>query len=246
MDLTLLRVTKPSMWPLYASIAGSSPLSLAPIEYTLTCDNSNSSILPLGPSFLSRVTRAHVGHGWRHNSRIGPPSCRASLTLVYLQQAASTSTLAMSSPPGDGSSNGQRSPRSPSPSPKIASRRSSLSEQSELQDAHPAASPSPSPDPDDETIYINGGHDFAESSNSPDRNNASDDGDFDMDDEVVNAQSDGGDAAADARSSSGDSHRSLKRKAGQDEDRFIKANPELYGLRRSVRPVAASLRPAPS
>ncbi|KAH7369041.1 chromodomain helicase hrp3 [Plectosphaerella cucumerina] len=143
----------------------------------------------------------------------------------------------MSSPVRDGSSNGQQSPRSPSASPKIASRRSSISEHSDDNGARPiAASPSPSPDPDDETIYINGGHDFAESSNSPDQNNASDDGDFDMDDDALNAQSDGGDVAADARSSSGDSQQSLKRKASQDEDRYIKANPELYGLRRSTRP----------
>jgi chromodomain-helicase-DNA-binding protein 1 len=148
----------------------------------------------------------------------------------------------MSSPVRDGSSNGQQSPRSPSASPKIASRRSSISEHSDDNGARPiAASPSPSPDPDDETIYINGGHDFAESSNSPDQNNASDDGDFDMDDDALNAQSDGGDVAADARSSSGDSQQSLKRKASQDEDRYIKANPELYGLRRSVRNQATTL-----
>lgn len=78
---------------------------------------------------------------------------------------------------------------------------------------------------------MNGGHDFAESSNSPDENNASDDGDFDMDEDVTNAQSDG---AADAASISEDSNRSLKRKATDGEDQFIKANPELYGLRRSV------------
>lgn len=114
-----------------------------------------------------------------------------------------------------------------------------MSDQSDALNAHPAAAdhPSPSLDPEDDAAYINGGHDFAESSHSPDENNASDDADFDMDDDVVNPQSDG---VADARSISGDSQTSNKRKATLEEDDYIKANPELYGLRRSVCNIVAS------
>ncbi|KAM0279487.1 hypothetical protein ACHAQH_004547 [Verticillium albo-atrum] len=142
----------------------------------------------------------------------------------------------MSSPLQNGSSDGHRSPRMSSASLHIASPRRSHSETSDHQDdAVDAPSPSPSPDAEDSTTYMNGGHDFAESSPSADENNASDDADFDMDDDLPNAQSDG---AVDALSSSNDSQRSSKRKAGVEvqEDLYIKANPELYGLRRSTRP----------
>lgn len=140
----------------------------------------------------------------------------------------------MSSPSQGGSPNGHLSARSSSNSPQPENTRLSGSE---LSDAHDAAAdpPSPSPDPEDSTAYMNGGHDFAESSDSPDENNASDDADFDMgdeiDDEPTNVQSD---AAGDSRSSSNESSRPAKRKAAVEEEDFIKANPELYGLRRSV------------
>ncbi|KAG7119194.1 hypothetical protein HYQ45_015224 [Verticillium longisporum] len=122
----------------------------------------------------------------------------------------------------------------PSASPRVASPRRSPSETSDQQDDAVDA-PSPSPDAEDSTMYMNGGHDFAESSPSADENNASDDADFDMEDDLPNVQSDG---AVDALSSSNDSQRPSKRKAGVEvqEDLYIKANPELYGLRRSTRP----------
>ncbi|EEY18333.1 chromodomain helicase hrp3 [Verticillium alfalfae VaMs.102] len=140
----------------------------------------------------------------------------------------------MSSPLQNGSSDGHRSPRMSSASPRVASPRRSISETSDQQD-DAADAPSPSPDAEDSTMYMNGGHDFAESSPSADENNASDDADFDMDDDAPNVQSDG---AVDALSSSNDSQRPTKRKAGVEvqEDLYIKANPELYGLRRSTRP----------
>ena len=62
--------------------------------------------------------------------------------------------------------------------------------------------------------------------------NASDDADFDMEDDLPSPQTDG--AANGAASSSQASSRAAKRKAGTGEDEYIKANPELYGLRRSV------------
>ncbi|CAJ2513290.1 Uu.00g014090.m01.CDS01 [Anthostomella pinea] len=63
--------------------------------------------------------------------------------------------------------------------------------------------------------------------------NASDDADFDMEDSPVPSHSD---APQDERSSSNDSRRVPKRKAGVEDDTYIRDNPELYGLRRSSRP----------
>lgn len=60
----------------------------------------------------------------------------------------------------------------------------------------------------------------------------SDDADFDMEDSPAPVVSNGG---REARSSSEESRRPAKRKVGGDEDEHILANPELYGLRRSVR-----------
>jgi chromodomain-helicase-DNA-binding protein 1 len=71
--------------------------------------------------------------------------------------------------------------------------------------------------------------------------NASDDGDFDMqqsspsqheDQEELEALDDG--IPTITRASSSDSSRPAKRKAKIEEDEYIMANPELYGLRRSV------------
>lgn len=140
----------------------------------------------------------------------------------------------MSSPLEPGPINGYRSPKGGSPSPIVASGNHSDSDLSDVRDnAAGLASSSPSPDPNDSTGYMNGAPDFAESESSGDDNNASDDGDFDMDDDAASvAQSDG---AGDVHSSSNDSQRPTKRKAVAREDDYIKANPELYGLRRSVR-----------
>ncbi|KAF6814589.1 chromodomain helicase [Colletotrichum sojae] len=141
----------------------------------------------------------------------------------------------MSSPLEPGLANGYRSPQGGSPSPIIAAGHQSDSDLSDVRDnAAGLASSSPSPDPNDSTGYMNGAPEFAESESSGDDNNASDDGDFDMDDGVASiAQSDG---AGDAHSSSDDSQRPSKRKAATGEDEYIKANPQLYGLRRSSRP----------
>ncbi|OAQ91138.1 chromodomain helicase (Chd1) [Purpureocillium lilacinum] len=62
--------------------------------------------------------------------------------------------------------------------------------------------------------------------------NASDDGDFDMQDGVL---SDHDDDADRNRASSADSSRPSKRKNPLEVDDYIQANPELYGLRRSTR-----------
>lgn len=140
----------------------------------------------------------------------------------------------MSSPLEPGPINGFRSPQGGSPSPIVARGHQSDSDLSDVHDnAAVPVSSSPSPDPNDSTGYINGAPDFAESDSSGDDNNASDDADFDMDDDAASiVQSDG---AGDAHSSSNDSQRPSKRKVAAREDEYIKANPELYGLRRSVR-----------
>jgi chromodomain-helicase-DNA-binding protein 1 len=111
---------------------------------------------------------------------------------------------------------------------------------SDLSDAHDtvhdtvdvavASSRSSSSDPNDITNHtVNDGLDSQESDVNSDAN-ASDDADFDMDDEAASIQSDPGE---DDRSTSQESRRAPKRKS-VIEDEFMKANPELYGLRRSV------------
>lgn len=71
---------------------------------------------------------------------------------------------------------------------------------------------------------------MSESDNASE-DNASDDGDFDMEESIPSQHDD----AEEERASSIDSNRVPKRKAAVAEDEYIKANPELYGLRRSVR-----------
>jgi len=60
---------------------------------------------------------------------------------------------------------------------------------------------------------------------------ASDDADFDMEDSPAPVASGG---RRDDRSTSTESRRPPKRKLGVEDDEHILANPELYGLRRSV------------
>lgn len=82
---------------------------------------------------------------------------------------------------------------------------------------------------------------MSESEASPD-DNASDDADFDMQQSSPSHHDDHDDLEVldegiptPTRASSSESSRPAKRKANVEEDEFIKANPELYGLRRSVR-----------
>ncbi|KAH8663069.1 P-loop containing nucleoside triphosphate hydrolase protein [Tricladium varicosporioides] len=75
--------------------------------------------------------------------------------------------------------------------------------------------------------------DAAESS-APEAQDESDDADFDMEESPALAVINNG---RDNRSTSTESRRPAKRKAGVVEDQHMLANPELYGLRRSGRPV---------
>lgn len=106
------------------------------------------------------------------------------------------------------------------------------SDLSEVRDPPVAeASPSSASSPTRQSNY---GNDDVESSDhsEEDNDNGSDDGDFDMDDDVAETSNQN---VRDDRSSSRESRRPPKRKMGIEDDEYIKANPELYGLRRSVR-----------
>ncbi|KAM5351698.1 hypothetical protein ACJ41O_004421 [Fusarium nematophilum] len=95
-------------------------------------------------------------------------------------------------------------------------------------------SPSPSDDANDANDASNMVHDDTHMSESEQssEDNASDDADFDMEESLPSQNDD----AVEDRASSTDSNKASKRKAPIEEDEYIKANPELYGLRRSTRP----------
>ncbi|KAM4054906.1 chromatin organization modifier domain-containing protein [Hirsutella rhossiliensis] len=75
-------------------------------------------------------------------------------------------------------------------------------------------------------------HDMSGTDGGSSGGDASDDADFEMQDSVVSPRDDG---VVPDRESSVDSPRPPKRKSPVVEEDFIKANPELYGLRRSTR-----------
>jgi chromodomain-helicase-DNA-binding protein 1 len=91
-------------------------------------------------------------------------------------------------------------------------------------------SPSGSSSPQQQSEF---GHQDLESSDSsgPENNDGSDDADFDMEESPAAAPDH---SARVDRSTSHDSRRPTKRKLGFEDDEYIMANPELYGLRRSV------------
>jgi chromodomain-helicase-DNA-binding protein 1 len=82
---------------------------------------------------------------------------------------------------------------------------------------------------EDENMY--GEEQGANASSESDNDNPSEDADFDMEESPAASHSD---AAQDERSTSNDSRQSTKRKVANEEEDYINANPELYGLRRSV------------
>lgn len=104
--------------------------------------------------------------------------------------------------------------------------------ESELSDPTNRAGAPISPGSDDQSPVHDEDNDvdaLSESSHSEDAE-GSEDGDYES--ETPLAQSD--DQEVD-RSSSEDSQRPRKRKASVEDDEYITQNPELYGLRRSVR-----------
>lgn len=141
----------------------------------------------------------------------------------------------MSSSPEPNFANGNASPTAEGPSLIDPDDRISGSELSDAYEHAAAAQPfsaasSPSEraeSPDNAQIEVGA---LGEESSDED-NNASDDADFDMDEDAAASQSD---VAQDAVSSSNSSRGATKRKADVGEDSYMRENPELYGLRRSV------------
>lgn len=143
------------------------------------------------------------------------------------------SNINMTSSPEPSSVNGHMSPETGPDARIILDDRVSESDLSDMNDNTAPAAFSSSPALDQSLQDVEPEPDSpagAESSDNDD-NNASDDADFDMEDSPAPSQSD---APQDETSTSNSSRRAPKRKAGADEDDYIRENPELYGLRRSV------------
>ncbi len=136
---------------------------------------------------------------------------------------------------GEGSpANGHLSPTADGSTIGVANGIASESDLSDVSAARPAQAEAPSPDaadsPDEKPdVTLEG---VSEASDSADDNedNQDEDADFDMADSPASAQSDGDKLD----SSTIDARPASKRKAVM-EDEFMRENPELYGLRRSVR-----------
>jgi chromodomain-helicase-DNA-binding protein 1 len=128
-------------------------------------------------------------------------------------------------------SNGYHSPVGDISVANDAASDESGSDLSEVREAPAAAaSPSPSSTPHHQSDFAN--EDTEPSDESEDDNDkGSDNDDFDVEDSI---QATAHRHPRIDRSSSHDSRRPTKRKLGIEDDEHIKANPELYGLRRSV------------
>ncbi|KAF2972292.1 hypothetical protein GQX73_g1300 [Xylaria multiplex] len=97
-----------------------------------------------------------------------------------------------------------------------------------------STSPSPSPTGHESSEDAEAELDLNDAvESSGDEAQASDDADYDMEESAAASQSD---EHRDDRSTSRESRRVAKRKAGAEEEEYIRENPELYGLRRSSRP----------
>lgn len=137
-------------------------------------------------------------------------------------------SFAMSSPSEDGPTNGHRSPSPTIEAQPAGDRRGSDSELSDARNGPPSNRSMSAPESDiGELNGIDHAPDMAES-DPPTPDDASEDADFDMEESRPSQHDE--DPAEDRPSSSEGS----KRKAGVAEDDFMRADPELYGLRRSV------------
>lgn len=151
--------------------------------------------------------------------------------VVALQRAAPDPARKMSTSPEPSPPNGHISP--PLDDSTIAYVNGDQSD-SDLSDVQAADIDEPSPesvDQPDSSNDVKAEDDSREPSEASD-NDVSDDADFDMAESLASGQSN---HDRDERSSSNDSRRAPKRKAGPVlDDDFIRNDPELYGLRRSV------------
>lgn len=160
---------------------------------------------------------------------------RITTDIVVLQQAALPSSVTMSASPVSSPANGHTSPVANTVSVQLLD--PELSE-SDLSDAPAADIESPSSNSPGEHDQAGAGgraDDFDDHSSSSDED-APNDGDFDDAAEQDSSRSHNGQIeAAASPASSDDSRTASKRKADPiDEDEYIRDNPELYGLRRSV------------
>lgn len=166
------------------------------------------------------------------------PHLQKTLTdIVVLQQAASPASVIMSGSPESGPANGHVSPVATSVAVQLLDPEPSDSDLSDVQAPDVASPSSDSANNLDSTAHDGRADDF-DGASSPSDNGASDDADFDeVVDSPASPRSDG--PAERAASASDDSRAAPKRKAGGGlEEDYMRENPELYGLRRSVSPSA--------
>ena len=151
----------------------------------------------------------------------------------------------MSSPATGGPANGHLSPDDAMDSTLVTRSRQSDEALSGAQgDSEPTRFASPLNAPNGSTSHVRlDDNDAMSESQSSSDDNMSEDADFDMQQSSpsnhdMHSELEVPDdlAPTPTRASSSDSVRPVKRKAHVEEDEYIKANPELYGLRRSVCP----------
>lgn len=163
-----------------------------------------------------------------------------SADTVVLQQATPSAIVTMSAS-GEGSpANGHLSPTADGSTIGVANGIASESDLSDVSASRPAQAEPVSPDAADSPATADSPAEkpevtfegASEASDSGDDNEGDqdEDADFDMADSPASAQSD----ADKLDSSAIDARPASKRKAAM-EDEFMRENPELYGLRRSVR-----------
>lgn len=153
--------------------------------------------------------------------------------IVVLQQAASLASVTMSASPESSPANGHVSPVATSVAVQLLDPEPSDSDLSDVQ-APDVASPSSDSANNFDSTARHGRADDFDGASSPSDNGASDDADFDeVADSPASPRSNG--PAEGAVSASDDSRTASKRKAGGSlEEDYMRENPELYGLRRSV------------
>lgn len=163
--------------------------------------------------------------------------------IVVLQQAASPASVTMSASPESSPANGHVSPVANSVAVQLLDPEPSDSDLSDVQ-APDVASPSSDSANNFDSTALDAPADDFDGASSPSDNGASDDADFDQ---VVDSPASARSNALDegAASASDDSRTGFKRKAGASmEEDYMRENPELYGLRRSVSPSSNALQVA--
>lgn len=122
---------------------------------------------------------------------------------------------------------------SPDPTNQNGAGHDQQASDSDLSDLHNEAAAQPSPSPSDAIKDVSNRSDDEQDmseSDVPTPDNASEDAEFDMQDSPRSRRE-----VIEDRDSSSDSNRVPKRKAAAVEEEYMRANPALYGLRRSVR-----------